>query len=66
MCVSHHHCSFLAKQDDDEIILQIAYNIYQLLIHSSTRDAVMKTGTVDQMAMWELVLKPILTIYRGP
>ena len=33
---------FLAKQEDDEIVLQIVYVFYQMIFHKSTRDIIIR------------------------
>jgi hypothetical protein len=33
---------FKAKQEDDEIVLQIVYVFYQMIFHESTRDVIVK------------------------
>ena len=35
-------CSLKAKQEDDEIVLQIVYVFYQMIFHQSTRDIIIK------------------------
>ncbi len=33
---------FKAKQEDDEIVLQIVYVFYQMIFHQSTREIIIK------------------------
>ena len=41
---SQHFCYIfqLAKQEDDETVLQIVYVFYQMIFHESTRDVIIK------------------------
>ena len=36
------NCLYLARQEDDEIVLQICYVFYQLCFHRSTRNVIIK------------------------
>ena len=40
---------FLAKQEDDELVLQIVYVFHQLVQHNATRTAVMKQSRIHNI-----------------
>ena len=39
-------CLFVAKQEDDEIVLQVMYVFYQLLFHDTTRDITIQQSRI--------------------
>ena len=34
--------AFTAKQEDDEVVLQIVYVFYQMIFHKATREVIIK------------------------
>lgn len=50
---------FLARQEDDEIVLQICYVFYQLCFHKSTRNVIIKKTGIEKSFNIRLFFKEI-------
>jgi len=42
VCLIAYRCVSLAKQEDDEMVLQVVYVFYQMIFHQSTREVIIK------------------------
>lgn len=38
----YNFCNNVAKQEDDEVVLQIVYVFYQMVFHKATREVIIK------------------------